>query len=569
MTDETAVRRWAAARPTLTARPTLVAVVALTAMALAARLFALGWRVFHWDEGRVGYAILRYAATGHWEYRADVHGPFLFHVNSFVFDVLGASDFTARLAVAVVGGLLPAVAWLLRDRLRSEEVVALAALLAANPILLYYSRFMRNDVLVAAFSLFAVGFLVRAIDASSRRHLYAGVAALALAFTTKENALIYAGIWVGALALLFDHRLFLARARGEDELSVGWSHVERTARGLWRWRVPVVASVVEFFAVIVVFYAPRPAFGRALGDPTLLPGVVEAATVGAWTEFYGMWVAGGHQGHPYIPYFTHYVDVLAAGALPLVLLAVGGFVLDRYEGDRPRDLVAFASYWGFVSVLIYPLVTDIQAPWNAVHSVAPLAVPAAVGLGAVYRRGREALADDDGVGVGLAAVVLVVVAAAVVWPAVGFAYLHPQDRSVMVQYGQPADQLQPMFDDVQAVAATNDGPDLLYFGEHFNMTDESSADRPPASGNWYNRLPLPWYTEQYGIETASATDLSALDDPPPVVVATAENADQVGPRLDGYTERRYLVVQDIPGNQVYAVVYVDQDALRDARNAQS
>ncbi len=560
MTDETGVRRW------VTARPTLVAVVAVTALSVAARLAALGARVMHWDEGRVGYAILRYAATGRWEYRAEVHGPFLYHVDGFLFQMVGASDFTARLPVAVVGGLLPLVAWLLRDHLRDDEVVGAALLLAANPILLYYSRFMRNDVLVAGFALFAFGFLVRAIHERSRTHLYVGVAALALAFTTKENALIYVGTWVGALALCFDHRLFLSRARERDELAVGREYVDWAAGGLWTWRRALAVALVEFLVIVVVFYAPRPEFGRALANPALLPGVVEAGTVGAWQEFYGMWVAGGHQGHEYLPYFMHYVDVLRAGALPVVMLAVGGFLIDRYAADRPRDVVAFAAYWGFVSVLIYPLVTDIQAPWNAVHAVAPLTIPAAVGLAAIYRRGRVALADDDRIGVGLAALVLLVVAGMVVVPAIGYAYLNPQDRSVMVQYGQPADDFKPAIADVAAVAAQNDGPDVLYYGQHFNTTDESAADLPPAVGNWYNRLPLPWYMEMHDVEPSSATDPAALDDPPPVVITRAENADEVGPRLDGYSERRYLIVQDIPGNQVHAVVYVEEDALRRAQS---
>ncbi|MFB6256868.1 MAG: hypothetical protein ABEH58_09130, partial [Haloplanus sp.] len=41
-------------------RRTLRAVLATTALALAVRLVGLGARIFHWDEGRVGYWILRY-----------------------------------------------------------------------------------------------------------------------------------------------------------------------------------------------------------------------------------------------------------------------------------------------------------------------------------------------------------------------------------------------------------------------------------------------------------------------------------------------------------------------------
>nr|WP_020222830.1 hypothetical protein [Halarchaeum acidiphilum] len=85
-----------------TDRRVAAGVVAATAVALVARFLALGYRVAHWDEGRVGYWILRYAETGRYTYHPIVHGPFLFQVNRFVFDVAGASDATMRTVVALV-----------------------------------------------------------------------------------------------------------------------------------------------------------------------------------------------------------------------------------------------------------------------------------------------------------------------------------------------------------------------------------------------------------------------------------------------------------------------------------
>nr|WJK64443.1 TIGR03663 family protein [Halobacterium salinarum] len=173
------------------------AVAAVVAGALAARLAGLGARPFHADEARVGYWILDYHATGAWSYRPIVHGPFLFHVNDALFGLFGASDAVARAPVAVVGGLLPGVAWLFRGRLDDTEVIALAGLLAFTPTLVYYSRFMRSDVLVAAFSLAAVGFAVRAHDTGRRWLLPVTAGWLALALTAKENALVYAAMFAG------------------------------------------------------------------------------------------------------------------------------------------------------------------------------------------------------------------------------------------------------------------------------------------------------------------------------------------------------------------------------------
>ena len=171
-------------------RRALLGVVGFTAVALALRLVALGGRIFHWDEGRVGYWILRYHETGVHTYRPIVHGPFLPVVNDWLFALLPVSDFLARFPVAAVGGLLPLAAWLFRERLRNVELVAFAALLALNPLAVYYSRFMRNDVLVAAFAVFALGFVVRGFDTGRLRYAFPAAASLGLAFTTKENAVL-------------------------------------------------------------------------------------------------------------------------------------------------------------------------------------------------------------------------------------------------------------------------------------------------------------------------------------------------------------------------------------------
>jgi len=172
-------------------------VLAITAVALLVRLLALGARPMHYDEARVGYWVLHYIDTGSFTYRHGIHGPFVQHVNRYLFPLIGASDFTARLPVAVVGGLLPAVALLFREHLDRAELVALALFLSFNSVLVYYSRFMRSDVLLAGFMFGAFGLLVRFYDTRDVRYLY-GVAVLAgFGFATKENALVYALTWLG------------------------------------------------------------------------------------------------------------------------------------------------------------------------------------------------------------------------------------------------------------------------------------------------------------------------------------------------------------------------------------
>ncbi|MFB6218801.1 MAG: flippase activity-associated protein Agl23, partial [Halobacteriaceae archaeon] len=458
------------------------ALLAVSALALLARVWALGWRVAHQDESRVAHWILHYREFGVWEYRPIIHGPFLPHVNGVLFSFVPPSDFSMRLVVAVVGGLLPLVAWLFRERLRDAEVVALGLLLAANPILLYYSRFMRNDLLVAAFMLAALGLYVRAYDERDARYLYAGTLPFALAFTAKELALVYPVSWAGATLLLLDHRLVWATER-DDWRGELRDRVARAAVGVWRWRRAFALAALEFLVVLVLFYAPKgtdPGLWSALANPVALPGVVDEALLGSWEKFTETW--GGAGGEPYMPYFFALGKVLVAGALALLAFAAAGFVADRYS--RNRDAVAFCGYWGVAHLFGIPVAIDNPFPWETIHVVVPLAVPAAVGVALVYRLGRDALADGDTAGAAAAAVLLLLAAGQVGAVAVDTSYVNPQSPdNDLVQFAQPAGEMQSTLERIYAVDRENgDAVDVLFYGE-IKETDSGRDRRDQQAGD--------------------------------------------------------------------------------------
>jgi uncharacterized protein (TIGR03663 family) len=508
-------------------RRALFALLAVTALALLARLYALGWRVFHQDEGRVGAWILRYMETGAWEYRPIIHGPFIPHVNGVLFSAFEPTDFLARLPMAVVGGLLPLAAWLFRERLRETEIVALGVLLAANPVLLYYSRFMRNDVLLAAFAFFALGFAVRAYDADEPLLLLAAALSLALAFTTKENALTYPISWLGAGVLVLDARLLLAVREGVAPLdalaswapSLGVGPARRRARS---FALAGVAGVVAFALVFVAFYAPLPVTSAA--------DALSGATLGTWEKL-GTWLDAGMRDHAYPPYFIFYVKVLLFTSLPLTAFSAVGFLAERYTAGTPRPFVGFCFFWGVSALFGYPLITDITAAWSAAHILVPLAVPAAVGVALVWRLGAAALARDDGEAAAVAAAVLLLSAGVTGAVALDTSYRNSQsptddipftEGNIVVQYAQPAGEMQPVLRGIERSAPDNPGTDVLYYGDLLADNETWGEDPPDA---WFDRLPLPWYTERANATTDDTTRSGvACGTDAPVVVALAEGA---------------------------------------------
>jgi uncharacterized protein (TIGR03663 family) len=552
-------------------RRVLLALVGIALAGILLRLYALGRRVAYYDEAWLGYWVLRANETGLWEYRPIVHGPFFARVNGPIFAAVGASDVTARLVVALLGGLVPLVAYCFRERLSAGETVLTGALLAGTPLLVYYSRMARNDVPLAVFALLSVGFAVRYADTRRVRYVYGAAVAFALATTTKESALLYLVTWVGAGALVVDRGLLVARHRdGRSARATVLQAADDALDEAARLLPQLVGAALLFLAVVVYFYAPRtppgqPGLRTMLSNPATIPVVVEEATVGSLRSALGHWVGGSKQRHPYLPYLLDTLRTLAAGGLAVVVLAPVGFLVERYR-EAARPLVTFSAYAGAAAVVGYPLANNFPVPWSTVHAVVPLAVPAAVGGVALARAGlavadwrpsapQAGVATDGGATPGLQGVV---VAGLVVVLAAGLAlqgaatvvetsYQHPDESpdadggNEVVYYAQPPGELRAVTGAIRRAAATPGEPDVLYVGEPL-AAEEAALSRPPPTGAFFERIPLPWYTETAGAEVDSVETVAGLSryDRPAVVVTTESFREPVARRLpETYTARRY------------------------------
>jgi uncharacterized protein (TIGR03663 family) len=542
------------------ADPAAAAAAALVAVALVARLVALGARTAHFDEARVAYWALESLRTGRFEYRYIIHGPLLRYLGAAAFALLGTSDAAMRVPVALVGGLLPLAALLFRTRLRDAETVALAGFLALNPVLVYYSRFSRSTVLVAAFSLAALGLVVRAVDRRRPRLLVAAGAALALAFAAKENAAVYVLCFLGAGALVADGVLYAHRGHdsGAGRLRATLDRMRSLPRpAVRRWGRGVAGAAVAFLAVAFFFYAPRAGIGGGVGlhaallSPGQFPDLV-AATVDDVATGFGYWFGGATEPGcneetvvaGYLCYLRQFLATMGAYAAPLSALAVVGFALDRYARDRPRALVQFAGFWGAASVVGYPLGTDIWGAWVVVNALVPLAVPAAVGAGAVYRAGREAVAAGDRTTLASLCLVALVATGATGAGLAGGVYTNYQSAdNRLVQYAQPASHVETPMDDVAAVAGDHAGTDALLYGESLTLPPDRSGAVAPDCAELVNTLPLQWYLSRAGATGDCVRDEAALaralrSDPPPVVIAPYGDRATVARELDR-TGREY------------------------------
>ncbi|MCH8949947.1 MAG: TIGR03663 family protein [Chloroflexi bacterium] len=163
-----------------------ILIVALIALAAGLRLWDLGARSIHHDESihiKFAWDIVKGGAYTH---DPVYHGPFQYYGIAATFFVFGDNDYTSRLFSALFGIALVGLPFLLRRQIGTLGAVLAAGLLAVSPALIYFSRFARNDMYVAFFTLAIVVCIWRYMEERKNGWLIAIAPLLALSFAAKE-----------------------------------------------------------------------------------------------------------------------------------------------------------------------------------------------------------------------------------------------------------------------------------------------------------------------------------------------------------------------------------------------
>ena len=158
------------------------------------RLWDLGSRAMHHDESLHAFYSWELSKGLGFQHTPMMHGPFQFDANAAIFFLLGDGEVTARLLYALMGTALVALPFFLRSRLGRPGALLTATLLTFSPAMLYFSRFARNDILMAAWTLGIVISMWRFIDEGKNRYLYLSSGLLALALATKETSFMMIAI---------------------------------------------------------------------------------------------------------------------------------------------------------------------------------------------------------------------------------------------------------------------------------------------------------------------------------------------------------------------------------------
>lgn len=199
----TAVRSPAFVRQTFVITWESVIVAALAVVALFSRLWLLGARVMSHDESlHVYYSWLLATGKG-FAHNPMMHGPFLFESTALMDILFGANDFTSRLVPVILGTIIAVIVpRLLKPWLGQTGALLTSVLLIISPFILYFSRYIRHDILVIAWVLLAVIAIFRYLQNREERELILLAAALALMLATMEISFIYLAIFAGFLLVI-------------------------------------------------------------------------------------------------------------------------------------------------------------------------------------------------------------------------------------------------------------------------------------------------------------------------------------------------------------------------------
>jgi uncharacterized protein (TIGR03663 family) len=324
----------------------------LLVAALAVRVVDLGSRPFQHDEAQIAYFSWLFEQSGNYHYQPVLHGPFMYHAMAAGFRLFGDSDFVARLPMALAGLAVVGLALGLRAAIGRGAAFVAAVLFAFGPTYLYYSRFAREDIMVAAATLALLLVVGRLLERPRPALAPAIGVLLAVQFTIKETAFI-------TVAVLGSFLVGLAALQCRDAPRLRDTPVAR-ALGAPGWRGWLLAAglFVLVFAALFTSFATDPG------------GLWDAVYEGPRYWLQQQPVNRGGERWPF--------HLLLIGSLewPVLVFGIVGLIAVIRRPTPTRALLA----WAFVAQLVIYSWASERFAWLTLHPLVALIPLAGIGF---------------------------------------------------------------------------------------------------------------------------------------------------------------------------------------------
>lgn len=426
--------------------------VIILVIAIATRIAFLDARPMDHDESVHAYLSYKLLKNNMYSYDPAFHGPFLYFASAGLFGALGDNEFTARLT-PVIFSVIGIFAACLFHRWFGKGTYVFAFLMIFSPSILYYSRYMRNDLILVGSFLVAVYCYFRYLSSEKEYLAYIAAVFVGVMLTAKENAYVYMFILVSFILLygLYHKRL--------SYLSI-----------LTRWNWKKIRMV--FISSLIILSIFVPLYTAGFSDY----GGVERATVGAFSHWFMM-----HAERDHAKVIYYYAEILLQYEfLPVALSIISVLILyRRWRNGEATKIEVFGAYWLLMSLLGYHLLSH-KVPWLVVHLVAPLAFFGSIYSGSIFSWNRRAYR--------LAFVVLAAITLVVALNITYVDYNNAEEPLIYIQ-AQPS------------------AVELAHVIEKKYNSGEEIAIYEPTNDYW----PLPWYLREISVGFYSSKWVEGID----------------------------------------------------------
>lgn len=414
--------------------------IILAVFIFVTRFYQLDQRAMSHDESLHAYYSWIYAEQRSYEHNPMMHGPLLFHVNALMYRVFGATDFTARMFPAFMGAAAILLLAGFRRLMGNAGAFFGAAMLAISPDIMFYSRYIRNDIYIIFLSLCWVLSIFQYLHNGKRRWLVLLAGSMALSFACKEVSFIHGALFGGWLVVhtglvIYKRKSVTQSLRGVDmcvlmpacilpfamplmHYALGWDPLDYSTAGLhhtilggsllltlgilmtliWfgllrpRWEedrshgmsllVTAMVGVLLFWTIEITLYT---SLFTHLGRGTA-SGI--AGSLGYWLAQHGE-KRGGQPIYYYVMLLVMY------GYFPLIAFAGALIHRMRHRVVWQKDAAAeepdfqlFCIYWFVIALIGYSLAGE-RMPWLLTHITLPLCLVGGIWIGQLFQRAAD------------------------------------------------------------------------------------------------------------------------------------------------------------------------------------
>jgi uncharacterized protein (TIGR03663 family) len=292
--------------------------LAVFALGVILRFWGLGDKPLHHDESLHAYfslqlmlhdlqnwaSCLNPQTGGCYTYDPLLHGPFQFHAIAITYQIaqwLGAPDHgvntvTVRIPAATLGSLIVILPYLLRHYLGKWCALLASFFLAVSPSMVYFSRFAREDIYMACFTLLLVIGVVRYVQERKLRWIVLAAAGFALSYATSEATFLTIAIFGSFLGALIVW-----------EIGLHWQLRPSDTTATRPWYVPRTAAPL----LVIAYFIVGGAFAKAF------LGFIDQASI----------YADNTKTQPYANLFVQNLKDYTVAIVPWIGIILGVYVL--------------------------------------------------------------------------------------------------------------------------------------------------------------------------------------------------------------------------------------------------